>query len=270
MTPRAAEILRGCDIIAAEDTKNSMTLMTKFGIKAKLVSNHKFNEAGSAEFFINELLGGKNIAVISDAGTPCISDPGHILVKKAAENDIEVSAVPGACAVTAAFSLSGFEIKTFTFIGFFPREKNEAEKTVKKLAENPGVYIFYESPRRIIKTVGIFAGNFPDCEFCLCNDLTKKFEKIYRGGPEKILCELQSNPAAQKGEYTAVIKIPAVKEAAEKPEAPTIESLIADVMAKQKCTVKEAVKYIAGGGLYGKNEIYAASLNLKKMFGGEN
>ena len=271
MTPRAAEILRSADIIAAENTKNSMTLMTKFEIKTKLVPHHKFNETESAGGFVNELLGGRNIAVISDAGTPCVSDPGYILVKKALENNIEVTAVPGACAAVAAVSVSGFDVKTFTFTGFFPREKNESGKTLKKFGENPGVYIFYESPKRIIKTMGQLARDLPECEICLCNDLTKKFERIYRGIPEKILDELQNNPSSQKGEYTAVIKTASEKKGpAAKIGPPSIESLIADVMVKQRCTAKEAVKYIADTGLYGKNEIYAASLNLKRMFGGKN
>ncbi|MCL1857761.1 MAG: 16S rRNA (cytidine(1402)-2'-O)-methyltransferase [Oscillospiraceae bacterium] len=277
MTPRAVEILREVDIIAAEDTKNSMTLLTKFEIKTKLASNHKFNETGSADYFINELLNGKNIAVISDAGTPCISDPGSILVKRAVENNIEIIAIPGACAAVTAVSVSGFDIKSFIFEGFFPRENNQVKNIIKKLENNPGIYIFYESPKRIIKTFEIFSENLLDCNICLCNDLTKKFERIYRGSPVKILDELRNNPSAEKGEYTIVID---VIETAQTPVGVagtpfqkgalsiSIESVIVDVMIKQKCTVKDAVKYIASDSAYNfsKNEIYAASLNLKKMF----
>jgi len=275
MTPRAVEILREADIIAAEDTQTSMKLLTKFEIKTKLVSNHKFNETSSVVYFLNELLNGKNIALISDAGTPCISDPGSVLVKKAAENNIEILAVPGACAAAAAVSISGFEIKSFVFEGFFPRENSEIKKTIKKLAVNPGVYIFYESPKRIIKTFEIFAENLPDANICLCNDLTKKFEKIYRGAPEKILDELRNNPSFEKGEYTLVIEIidagdgDLCDKTNENPSS--IEAMIVDVMLKQKCTVKDAVKYISSDSAYNfsKNEVYAASLNLKKMFNGQ-
>jgi len=273
MTPRAIEVLREVDIIAAEDTKTSMTLLTKFEIKTKLVSNHKFNETGSADYFINELLNGKNIAVISDAGTPCISDPGNVLVKKAVENNIEIIGIPGACAAVTAVSVSGFDIKSFVFEGFFPRETGEIKKIIKKLKDNPGVYIFYESPRRIIKTFDIFAENLPDCNICLCNDLTKKFERIYRGSPDKILEELRNNPSAEKGEYTIVVEItqtPVVSDDTPfQKGALAIEAIIVDVMIKQKCTIKDAVKYIASDNSYdfNKNEVYAASLNLKKMFG---
>ena len=274
MTPRAVEILRKCDIVAAEDTQNSMTILTKFDIKTKLVSNHKFNEANSSEYFIRELENGRNIAVISDAGTPCISDPGNILVKKALGNNIEVTGIPGACAAATAVSVSGFDVKSFTFEGFFPRENKEIKKITQKLKNSPGIYIFYESPKRILGTFEIFKENLPDCNICLCNDLTKKFERIYRGSPAEVLRELQANPSAEKGEYTIVIEAIEIIEViinsdeTVRPQSQSIESVIVDVMLKQKCTVKDAVKHIASDSAYNfsKNEVYAASLNLKKMF----
>ena len=289
MTPRAIETLRGADIIAAEDTQTSMKLLTKFEIGTKLVSNHKFNETGSADYFIGELLNGKNIAVISDAGTPCISDPGNVLIRRAVENNIEIVGIPGACAAIVAVSVSGFSIKSFVFEGFFPRETGETKKIIQKLKNNRGVYIFYESPKRIVKTFELFSKDLPECDICLCNDLTKKFERIYRGSPAGILEELRNNPSAEKGEYTIVIDIIDVIDATAMGDSDagdggldvpqnifppdisniSIESLIVDVMIKQKCTVKDAIKHIASDNAYNlnKNEIYAASLNLKKMFG---
>jgi len=269
MTPRAIEILGFVDIIAAEDTLTSMKLLTRFEIKSKLVSNHKFNETGAADYFITELLNGKNIAVISDAGTPCISDPGNILVKRAVENDIEIIGIPGACAAATAVSISGFDIKSFVFEGFFPRETGGIKKITQKIKDTAGVYIFYESPKRIIKTFEGFTENLPDANFCLCNDLTKKFEKIYRGSPDKILHELRENSSAEKGEYTIVIETETNADDFICEEKISLESIIVDVMIKEKCTVKDAVKYIANDKTYdfGKNEVYTASLNLKKMFG---
>ncbi|MCL2775455.1 MAG: 16S rRNA (cytidine(1402)-2'-O)-methyltransferase [Oscillospiraceae bacterium] len=268
MTQRAVDILRECDIIAAEDTQNSMTILTKFEIKSKLVSNHKFNEANSSGYFIRELLNGRNIAIISDAGTPCISDPGYILVRKASENNIDVIGIPGACAAVTAVSISGFDVKSFVFEGFFPRENSEIKKITQKLKNNPGISIFYESPKRIIKTFEIFAENLPDCNICLCNDLTKKFEKIYRGSPVEILRELEANPSAEKGEYTIVAETVDRPQSQIQSTSQSIESVIVDVMIKQKCTVKDAINYIASDSLYNfsKNEVYAASLNIKKMF----
>ncbi|MCL2095762.1 MAG: 16S rRNA (cytidine(1402)-2'-O)-methyltransferase [Oscillospiraceae bacterium] len=276
MTPRAVEILKNADIIAAEDTENSMKLLTKFDIRTKLVSNHKFNEINSADYFIRELLNGRNIAVISDAGTPCISDPGGVIVKKAAENNIEIIAVPGACAAAAAISVSGFVLKSFVFEGFFPREKSDMKKIILKLKNNPGVYVFYESPKRIIKTFEILSENLPGCNICLCNDLTKKFERIYRGSPGEVLEELRGNISVQKGEYTVIVSVDGSESERQGSDdflsCISPEAVIADVMTKQKYTLKDAIRYISDSEEYDftKNQVYAASLNLKKMFGNIN
>lgn len=272
MPPRAVEALRGADIIAAEDTQNSMTLLCKFDIKTKLVSNHKFNEAGSAAYFIKELQSGKNIALISDAGTPCVSDPGSVLVRRAIENGVEVVGVPGACAAVLALSVSGFDARTFVFLGFFPRENAAAGKLAEKMETEAGVYIFYESPKRIIKTFEYMENNLPECEICLCNDLTKKFEMIYRGSPAQILEQLRNNPNAEKGEYTAAANVPPKRNGPAPPFDMPAEALIVEVMVKQNCGAKDAVKYLASQNAHNfkKNDLYAASLNLKKMFGDEN
>jgi 16S rRNA (cytidine1402-2'-O)-methyltransferase len=272
MTERAIETLRGADIIAAEDTQTSINLLNKFEIRAKLVSNHKFNEQASCDYLMRELLGGKNIAVISDAGTPCISDPGAVLVRKAVENNIEIEGIPGACAAVTAVSISGFDMKSFTFAGFFPREVGDIKKLMIKLKNNPGIYIFYESPRRIIKTFELFAENLENADICLCNDLTKKFERIYRGTPGEVLAELRGNQFAGKGEYTIVINVVRnVSEISESTGANVniirIEAILVDVMLKQNCTLKAAVKITAAEHGLNKNEVYAASLNLKKLFG---
>ena len=269
MTSRAVEVLRGCDIIAAEDTKNSVNLLNKFEIRAKLVSNHKFNEQAVCDFFLRELLNGKNIALISDAGTPCISDPGAVLVRCAAENNITVEAVPGACAAAAAVSISGFEMKSFVFAGFFPRETGGAKKLMQKLKSSPGIYIFYESPKRIIKTLGIFAESLETAQVCLCNDLTKKFERVYRGAPGKVLAELKANEAAGKGEYTIVLNTSDLPPLADSPGVLSAEAVLADIMKKQNCGLAAAVKIAAAEHGLNKNAAYAASLNLKKMFSKE-
>jgi len=267
MTERAVKILRGCDIIAAEDTQNSVNLLNKFDIRAKkLASNHKFNERGACDYFLRELLGGKSIAVISDAGTPCISDPGGELVRRAVENNIAVEGIPGACAAVAAVSVSGFDAGAFSFAGFFPRQAEAARKAISEMGRRGGVHIFYESPKRIMKTLEIFAAGLPGAQVCLCNDLTKKFERVYRGTPSGILAELRENPSAEKGEYTVVINA----DAADVPDttgAPPIstEAILVDVMLRQNCTLKAAVKIAAAEYCLNKNDVYAASLNLKNL-----
>ena len=266
MTGRAVDTLRGCDIIAAEDTQVSINLLNRFGIRAKLVPNHKFNEQSSCDYFIRELLGGKSIALISDAGTPCISDPGALLVKRAAENNIIIEGIPGACAAVTALSVSGFDAGSFSFLGFFPRETGDTKKLMQRLKDSPGIYIFYESPKRIMKTLELFAEHMGAASICLCNDLTKKFERVYRGAPGEILAELRANKSAEKGEYTLVADMGApapVKSDLLMPVSP--EAMLVDVMLRHGCTLKAAVKIAAAEYNLSKNELYVASLNLKRL-----
>ena len=271
MSPRAVETLRTADIIAAEDTRTTRTLLERFSIKARLVSYHKFDEARSADYLMEELKSGKSIALVSDAGTPCISDPGHVLVRLAAEGGIEIFALPGPCALVAAASISGLDLGSFSFWGFFSREAKESKKLAEKLKGSAGTHIFYESPKRIEKTFEFFAEHFPEAKICLCNDLTKKFERVYRGGPAEVLSELKANPSAELGEYTIVLELPPPTEKSEREASPqSIESMIVDTMIKHSCGAKEAVGIIAANdsNKFSKNEIYAASLNLKKLFWG--
>lgn len=153
MTQRSIDVLNSVDLIAAEDTRTSKVLLDNFNIKTKLVSNHKFNESSKVQSLIKDLLEGKSIAVISDAGTPCISDPGFILVREAIKNNIEVIGIPGACAVTTAISISGFEELSFSFYGFLPKEKKDILKFLELIKnDHSKVLVFYESPKRIIKS----------------------------------------------------------------------------------------------------------------------
>ena len=187
MSPRGRQILADADIIAAEDTRRSMVLLNKLEIRNKLVSNHKFNEYGKAKYFINELLSGKNVAVISDAGTPCISDPGNELIKAAVEAGIPVIGVPGCCAAVTALSVSGFDLSSFMFYGFFPRENVERRRLLEKMRRgDTRTYALYESPKRIMELVDFFIDSGAHCRMCLCNDLTKLHEMSFRGTPSDV------------------------------------------------------------------------------------
>ena len=154
MSPRGVQILTDVDIIAAEDTRRSMVLLGKLEIRNKLVSNHKFNEYGKAKYFINEMKAGKSVAVITDAGTPCISDPGNELIKAAVEEGIRVVGVPGCCAAVNALAISGFDLSRFLFYGFFPRENADRRKLLEKMrGADTRTFAFYESPKRIMELV---------------------------------------------------------------------------------------------------------------------
>lgn len=269
MTPRAVEILNEVDLIAAEDTRNTMKLLNHFDIHTPQTANHKFNEHQAVDRLIRDLLDGKNIAVVSDAGTPCINDPGFVLVEAAAQAGITVIGVSGACAAVTAISASGLPSDTFHFMGFFPREKKDAIKITDFMKDTiKDLYVFYESPKRIKDTMSILAEEIPTARVALCNDLTKAHERIYRGTPSEVLGELLANPNSEKGEYALVVYYePIAKENAPE-ESLSLEALLVNQIIKTGCTMKEAIANLAADKTIeaGKKEIYAASLNLKELF----
>lgn len=272
MSPRAVETLRSVDLIAAEDTRNTLKLLNHFEIKTPQTSNHKFNEEKTVDRLISELREGKNIAVVSDAGTPCVNDPGFILVNKAASEGITVLPVSGPCAAIAALSASGLPADTFRFMGFFPREKKDALK-ITDLIKDAGkdLYIFYESPMRIEETLSIIKDELPEAKIALFNDLTKAHERAYRGTPAQVFAELSSNPNAKKGEYAMLLFHDPVHEetSAEGPVSMSPEALLVDEIVKSGCSVKEAISKLSKDKAVpaSKNELYAASLKLKELFG---
>jgi len=268
ITERAKRVLAETDIVAAEDTRTTQTLLSMLGIRNKMVSNHKFNEKRQVDYLLCELLLGKNVAIVSDAGTPCISDPGHVVVRAAAANGIEVISVCGASSVTAALSVSGFSFVSFAFYGFFPRESKEIRQALHRAKHGTiPVSVYFESPRRILKTLQIIASELPASEICLCNDLTKLYERIYRGAPQQVLDELGSNPSAEKGEYTLVLHIDEAPQAAVPGAQASRESLLVDHIVKHGGSMKSAVQALQEQykGQIPRKEFYAAALHLKEL-----
>ena len=264
ITLNAIEVLKSVDIIACEDTRVSGLLLKEYDIKSKLVSYHKFNENNKSDFLIEELKNGKNIAVISDAGTPCINDPGTYIIAKAIENNIEVLSCPGASAVITALSISGFDVKTFTFLGFIPRVNKELQKLYNDIKTSEfELYVLYESPKRIKSSLESIITNLSDPEVCLCNDLTKKHQRIYRGCASKVLKDLLDNPNSEKGEYVLIVKY-AGKSSTTQTEQ-TLEGMLINTMINNNCSMKEAISICSKNNV-NKNDLYNASLNLKEMF----
>ena len=196
------------DLIACEDTRTSSVLLKHFDINKKLVSYHKFNEKGKSNSLINDLLNGKNIALISDAGCPCISDPGSILVKEAVNNNIMVIAIPGASATITSIMSSGMDTSSFTFYGFLDRENKKIVDSLEKIkSDSSKIAIIYESPKRIKKLLEKVMEVLDNPIICLCNDLTKKFEKKYYGKTSEVIKELNNNPNSELGEYVLLIEM---------------------------------------------------------------
>lgn len=271
MSPRGIEILTNVDMIAAEDTRRSMILLNKLEIRNKLVSNHKFNEYGKTKFFISEMLSGKSVAVITDAGTPCISDPGNELIKAAIEAGIRVVGIPGACAAVTALSISGFDLSTFLFYGFFPRENSERKKLLEQMRKGAGTrtFAFYESPKRIMSTVDFFIESEALCRLCLCNDLTKLHEMTFRGTPEEVKQQLLTKGNYEKGEFALIVEIDKEYVFNKVEHIFSPEAILVDTLVKEGCSMKDAIKLVLKdeNNSYSKNELYAASLNLKDIIG---
>ena len=265
ITERAINTLKEVDYILCEDTRTSLILLKHFDINKKLVSYHKFNESERVSSIINDLKKGLNIALISDAGTPCISDPGYIIVQKARENNIPVFGIGGISALVTALSISGLDTNSFTFYGFFPREKKNQDKLFEEINNSKvNTFVFYESPKRIVKTLELFEKNNPKLLVSVSKELTKLHEKNYYGNISIVLDKLRKDDKVSAGEYTFVIE----KETVLKEEiTSSIESMLVDTMISNNCTLKEAVDFVnKNNSNISKKEIYNASLKLKDLF----
>ena len=270
MSQRGIQILTDADMIAAEDTRRSMVLLNKLGIRNKLVSNHKFNEYGKAKFFISAMKEGQNVAVITDAGTPCISDPGNELIKAAVEEGIRVIGVPGCCAAVNALAISGFDLSSFTFFGFFPRERADRRRLLEKLRRgDTRTFALYESPKRIMDLVDFFIEEGVRCRMCLCNDMTKLHELSFRGTPSEVKEQLLNKGNYDKGEYALVLEIDEDYIFNKVEHTVSAEAMLVDAMVAGDLSAKEAVKAVLEdeNNSYSKNELKAAALRLKKLFG---
>ena len=268
MSPRGRQVLEEVDIIAAEDTRRSMVLLNKLEIKNKLVSNHKFNEYGKARHFIEEMKNGRSVAVITDAGTPCISDPGNELIKAAVDEEIRVVGIPGCCAAVTALSISGFDLSSFLFYGFFPRENADRKKLLEKMrCADTRTFAFYESPLRIMSLVEFFIDAEAGVRMCLGNDLTKLHEMTFRGTPAEVREQLLQKGNYEKGEYAVVVELDESYLFTKTEHTVSAEAMIVDAMMRG-LNSKDAVAAVMEdeNNSYSKNELKAAALNLKKMF----
>ena len=270
LSPRGRRVLEEADLIAAEDTRRSMVLLNKLEIRNRLVSNHKFNEYGKASWFVEQLQAGKNIAVITDAGTPCISDPGNELIKAAVEVGIRVVGIPGCCAAVNALAVSGFDLSTFAFIGFFPRERADRIRLLELMRQDQTTKTFalYESPKRIMSMMDFLIDEGAGCSVCLMNDMTKLHEMSFRGSPAQVKEQLLQKGNYEKGEYAIVLELEESYRYRKQEHVVSPEAMLVDVMVKGLDS-KSAIAAVMEdqNNSYTKNELKAAALRLKKLFG---
>lgn len=203
ITLRALEVLKSADVIAAEDTRHSGNLLRHFEIRKPLVSYHEHNEAMRSEELAGRLAQGENVALITDAGMPGLSDPGARLIRKCIERGLSYTIVPGASAILTGLVGSGLAAETFYYRGFLPVKSGQRERELRAAAERPETTVFFESPYRIAKTLAALAEIAPGRELCVCRELTKKFEEFRRGKAADLLAHYAEHPA--KGEITLVM-----------------------------------------------------------------
>ncbi len=204
MTYRAVRLLREVDVVLAEDTRTSQVLLKHYGIERKLYSHHKFNEHATVEFVASQIEAGQSVALISDAGTPGISDPGFLLARTCVERGLEVETLPGATAFVPALVQSGFPCDRFCFEGFLPQKKGR-KKRIAALAEESRTMIFYESPFRVLKALGELAECFgDDRRVSVSRELSKKFEQTVRGTLREVIDHFEAHPP--KGEFVIVVE----------------------------------------------------------------
>ncbi len=265
MSPRAVEVLKSVALIAAEDTRMTMKLTQRFGIETPLTSCHRHNEQGKAEGIVRRMLEeGIDVAVVTDAGTPAISDPGTILVRQAAEAGIEVVAVPGPSAMAAAMSVSGIDVTEFTFLGFLPREKKDLQAALRSAAQRTQAGIVHESPYRVLDFMRVLADTLPQAYVSVSCDLSKLHELTLRGPVADVLARMQANEKTEKGEYCIVIDFRAVPREEPKAESTLcLEARLLDLML-QGADMRDASRRLVEEGEK-KNAVYAAALRLKGM-----
>jgi len=257
---RALEILKTVDAIAAEDTRHTAHLLTHFGIQKKMIAVHQHNEHKSAELLLQRLRSGESIALVTDAGTPGISDPGAIVVDVLRDAGVNIVPVPGASAVIAALSASGITATGFSFIGFLPASGSQRRKSLEQLKARLDTLVFYEAPHRIVECIEDLASVLGgDREVTIARELTKTFETFHRCLLSEAKDWLLADPNQQRGEFVVLVQgLPPQEEAAISVEGErTLRLLLADLPLKQ--AVKLAVE-ITG---IKKNLLYEFALTLK-------
>lgn len=261
MTFRAVRTLREVDLIAAEDTRNSVKLLNHFEIKTPMTSYHEHNKIWKGKKLVERMLAGDHVALITDAGTPGISDPGEELVRMCRDAQIEVTAVPGAAACVTALVISGLPTRRFAFEAFLPTDKKERRMVLEELKEETRTIVLYEAPHRLLPTLGLLLETLGDRRVRVCRELTKKHETVYCG----LLSEASSYYAAQeaRGECVLVIEGRSRGEI-RKEEIARWESVSLnehmDYYEKQGMSRKEAMKCVARDRGVGRRDIYQALL----------
>ena len=261
MTFRAVRILKEVDLIAAEDTRNSIKLLNHFEIKTKMTSYHEFNKVEKARYLVEKMQEGLNVAVITDAGTPGISDPGEELVRQCYEAGITVTSVPGACAAVNALNKSGRPTRRFAFEAFLPSDKKERKDILNTLEQETRTMILYEAPHRLLKTLGELYEVLGNRKISLCKELTKRYENVFNTTIEDAISYYEENEP--RGEFVLVIEGKTFEEIKKESQEEFLSISISEHMNQylsQGIDKKQAMKLVAKDRGISKREVYQAIL----------
>lgn len=263
MTPRVIETLQSVDVIAAEDTRNSIRLLNHFNIRTPMTSYHEYNKVEKAETLIAGMQEGKNIALITDAGTPAISDPGEVLVQKCQEAGIIVTSLPGPAACITALTLSGLSTRRFCFEGFLPSEKKERKAVLEDLQEESRTMILYEAPHHLKATLKELQETLGNRKITLCRELTKKFETIFPTTLENAIEYYETEEP--RGEYVLVLEGKSHQQKIQEKQEKLSEIPIEEHMKmyeEKGIERKEAMKLVAKERGISKRDVYNYLLSL--------
>ena len=266
LTPRMREALESADLIAAEDTRVTMKLLNQFDLHKPMVSCHRHNEDARAPQIVERMSAEDlTVALTCDAGMPGISDPGHILVRECWAAGIPVEPVCGPSAVVTCLSASGFDAREFAFYGFLPREKKALTEKLDAIHRaGVPVFVLYESPHRIVDLTAQLAEKWPACMLCVCSDLSKRFERIYRGTAPEVLAQLSANPSVEKGEYCLAVDISMLPPLKTQPAKPDVAAYMLSQILDGADLGAAADAALSTG--YPRNEVYRAKVKIKDMF----
>ncbi|MCC2127280.1 16S rRNA (cytidine(1402)-2'-O)-methyltransferase [Hominiventricola filiformis] len=261
MTFRAVRILKEVDVIAAEDTRNSVKLLNHFDIHTPMTSYHEFNKIDKGQYLVKRLLEGENIALITDAGMPGISDPGEELVRMCRDAGVPVTAVPGACACVTALVISGRPTRRFCFEAFLPTDKKERRAVLEELKAETRTSIIYEAPHRLVKTLQELLNELGDRKITVCKELTKKHETGFETTLKEAVPYYEQNEP--RGEYVLVLEGCSRQQMEQEAQDAWKEMSLGDHMKlyeEQGMNRKDAMKQVAKDRGVGKREIYQALL----------
>lgn len=260
---RAIEVLKQVDLIAAEDTRHARLLLQHYGINKPLISLHQHNEDKASQGLVDRMLAGESIALVSDAGTPLLSDPGLPLVKLAKQQSVEVSPIPGACALIAALSASGMALSRFSFEGFLPRTSSARKNFFQEKLNDTSTWAFYESSHRIQAALEDMLTIFPaDHQIVIAREITKLHETIVKDSLANLLLRVQNEENMRKGEFVVIVDGVTVTE--ESQEISDEEMRILSLLLKQ-CSIKTAVALAVEITGQRKKLLYQAALDLQQQ-----